>query len=655
MLVREQGRAWARTGYPDVPSRRSPTDTTYGNVPDTLDHPEVWEDWSGGFGDAYRRPDRPNVTHWSRGFDLRFPRQGIHCQAPQLLPARYASTRANADFFLDVPLPGVANPPAGAGAVLALGRGFVSSYVPTQFQNTAGSAFDRIYEATGGGALGFGHRPALVGSYTYIPNTDGSSFYQRGHDGLVYTLGPNQPTRWFATAAGRMWFNSNNRNMLRSVSVFADPLVTSNYAATIGLGNGWLTSDDAVPIDNQLYVGFPDGAYQGNLSGTFNNILGDVGAATDVDNCRDLTAFQGGLVAAAGPHLYWFRPSSGGNAELHEIGPGGIFSNRSAIRGRFTCVKGNGKWLYAGLFTGSGSWFMVGRDASPGLPYVWHPIHDFLGLNVKISRIHVDSISTSSGGTRIPNRIWCATDATFGAQAGATAPVFFWPIPYGDNNPLSDTAFSPNYMGSARMDLGESDWGAPGTPKVWRTAEVIVDSLLAGIRYTDLFYSIDQGARTPLGRVESSPKSKLHFQSLAENFVQGQSLGMSIESFTASANNTPVYRAGVFRGTLRPSSIQLITARTFIGNNVLDRRGGKMRPGSNMIRELRSMAEGTGPSYLTDLAGATGWVAVQSPIEEQEIYQRGFEEPEIMATVRMAVLDFTISSLLVGGQDWLEI
>ena len=44
-------RAWSRSGVPDVPTRRLPQDQQYGNVSDTLDHPSVYEDWSGGPGD----------------------------------------------------------------------------------------------------------------------------------------------------------------------------------------------------------------------------------------------------------------------------------------------------------------------------------------------------------------------------------------------------------------------------------------------------------------------------------------------------------------------------------------------------------------------------------------------------------------------------
>jgi len=797
MLAREKDgpRAWKRTGAPDAPRRRQINDVTYGDVPDTLDHPEVWNDWSGGFGDAYEMPDRPNTYHSARGFDLRFPRQAIHAQAPQLLAAAYASVARNAEVFFDVPpasrLTVGANPstatglnwttpenvfvsddaratnagvnillaggfslnvlagatvlgievtyeggmaasiaaldrvvtigltkdgealagtektgrPFGAddgaadvtniagsagdlwgttwtpaevndsafgtrlnggifgptrrvdlirmdvhyrvggaqtppgGSVLVMGRDFIGALTPTQYQNTAGSAFELRHEATAGGPM-FGYRPALFGSFLYIPNIEGSAFLRRGYSDVVYSLGPGMPAQWFGVGAGRLW-TSIDGITVRSVAAGANAMATGNYSASLSVGMGARRSRDAVAIDDQLMIGFPDGVYQGNLTGTFSNIMADIGELADDDNCRDLTAFQGGLIAAAGSHLWWYRPSTGGNSELREVGPSGLSSNRSRIRGRFTTVRGFGKWLYAGLFTGSGSYLMVGRDASAPLPYVWHPLHDFLGLTCKVSRIHIDSITRASGGQAIPNRIWCATEASYGSQAGATAPVFYWPIPYGDGNPLSDLTFSPNYMGSARLDMPESDWGAPGASKTWRVNETWSEGLASGAQYADLYYALDQGARATLGRVQQSPKAVTYFPAGVGSFVRGQALALSVDSFTASVNLTPGYRAFVTRGTLMPRSIDTIEARTRIADNMRDRNGGKMRPGATMLRELRGYAGGSAPVLMTDLAGATSWVKVQPPIEEVEFYQQGQENPEVAAMVRASVMEFS--------------
>src|SRR3954469_10305558 len=79
-------RSWQRTGVPDTPSIEQPRMAAeYGGLPGQIDFPEVWNDWSGGFGYAYRHPRdensyfgflaNPNIYHWAENFDTRFNRQ----------------------------------------------------------------------------------------------------------------------------------------------------------------------------------------------------------------------------------------------------------------------------------------------------------------------------------------------------------------------------------------------------------------------------------------------------------------------------------------------------------------------------------------------------------------------------------------------------
>ncbi len=213
MLARDpktRGRAWQRTGVTDSLSTQKRivhaaygNQENYGGLPAELDTPEVFDDWSGGYG-QYRRHHEVDTNHYHLAYntDTRFPGMWYHAQAPQLLCVQlngsavggaYASAAVNADYFMDVPLPGVANPPAGAGSVLVAGLGYVAHFTPTKYQYQYGgsavnrgnaSTFDFAVEATGGG-IGFGHRMQVFGSYSYIPNLNGSGFYQRGHDGTT--------------------------------------------------------------------------------------------------------------------------------------------------------------------------------------------------------------------------------------------------------------------------------------------------------------------------------------------------------------------------------------------------------------------------------------------------------------------------------------
>lgn len=682
MLVRDgKGRAWHRSGQVDVPTRRSQEDAQYGNVPDTIDHPEVYDDWSGGLSAVpYRTDDNRNQYPWANGFDARWPRQLIHAQAPQLLVAAYATLGTNVVGFLDVPLPSTGQRDAGKGAVLVLQQNRIGILAPTNFPNTAASAFDMALYATT--AQPTNAPAAIFGSFIYVGRQISDRFERLNLTDLTATqilnVGGAIPAgRWFAVAAQRMWVAGTSQggtsppnNIFQSIGITQDATASGNYSASISIGMG-LPAGYGIALESQFYIGMPDGIYQGNSFGTFNNVLTDIGMAVDSDNFRDLTIHNGQVVGAAGPTIYAYKPSTI-ESRTREIGPPlGIspLSAAPAITGKFTCVKGFGRWLYAGLFTGSQSWLMVGHDASgPNLPYVWHPLHNFLGLTTKVSRIHVDTITTSSGGVSIPNRIWAATDASFGSVSGATAPVFYWPIPRGDNNPLFDPTFTGNYMGSASMDMLSGDWGAPAAQKVWRTARPWGDSYnnptldTGATRRLNVSYVVNRqpvfntlvslGVFPPLSQTGPAA-ADLYFTASPGAGVIGQTLTPHIDSFTAlpidpvpdpgtPIHSTAALRALVVRGLVRPNSNDTIVALTRIANSMTDRNGKRITQDMGaQLRTLRSKAMASGPSMLTDLVGNQAWVSVIPPIEEEEIYQQGQDQPEVQATVRMVVMTFS--------------
>ncbi len=651
MLVRDpktQGRSWDRKGTADIPYRfyqwRS---GPYDPQPDEIDHAEVFNDWSGGAGQAYRPAEDSNDYLYSQNFDTRFPRQLIHAQALQLLPAaRYSGSNVNCEYLQDVPLPGVSAPPAGAGAVLAYGRNWMTSFAPTSLLS-AGSQFDVKAEAT---AQSFQGRPALFGSYAYIAT--GTGFLQRGFDGTTMTLNTSMSAQGFGIYRNTAW-RRHSTNLLQSVAAGADPMVAGNWSATLSIGNGLNAINDLAERGDALFLGAADGLYQGDIGGSFFNVLGEARDVRHQDNGRDLTVYDGGLVFAGAPGMYWYQPSAFGGArgDSFEVGPQGATTGRTPVRGRNRTTVGNGPWLYAGMWTGSQSWLMGGRrdgDRQSPTGYTWHTLQ-LLPHTAKIHRIHFDSITNASGQyNEMPSRLWISTEASFGAQAGATAPLYVSPVPRLNQNPLLDLTFTPNYCGSARIDLPATSWQMPGVQKVFRAVEVWADNLMSGAQYCDLWVTVDSGARQYAGRATQSPKSTVFLPGDNGTFLSGQSIQLSLESYTASSLVTPVYRSLVVRGAVRPRSVDVITAVTHIADGLIDRWGTPMRDGGTMIQELRSMGDplqagGAQPVSLLDLAGATQWVVVLPAVQEQELHQAGERPPEVAATVRMAVLDFTQS------------
>lgn len=627
------GRAWQRSGASDEPSRRLASDVRFGRLDDKLDHPEVWEDWSAGYGEAYRRPERPNALHYSINIDARFPRQLVHCQQLQVLGARYASMAADARYVYDVPVPSLSSPPVGAGGILVTGKDYAGTLVPTGLQ-TAGSAFDAAVEASG---ASFGGRPATFGSFTYLGVTSGN-FQRRGHNS-EYTVS-SLPGQGFAVAAGRLW-RRHSSYLLQSCAAGADPLVSGNWSATLPIGNSQMAVSEMVELADQVYCGLPDGVYAGDSSGTFYNVLSEMRNQRHPDNCRDLTAYNNGILAPHVSGLYWYHPSDW-VAEAREVGPSGRDTNRSPIRGRLRCVTAYGPWVYAGLWTGSQSYILAGAEVSQGQPYTWQ-VMQRLPAFAKVSGIHFDAVTMASGGVaEIPARMWVLTERPSASEG--TAPLYYCPVPRVAGNPLlADPTFTANYCGSARFDLPSTDWGSPVTTKLYRQVEVQADNLLSGVRYADVYYSVDSGARRYLGRIQDSPKSTLYFPFGRDVFVTGQAMALSFESFTASFNTSPVYRNIVLRGNLRPNVVDSISAVVRVADGVRDRQGKDMRPAAAMIGELREMAKGEDPRILIDLAGAASWVVVIPPVTEAEVYQDGEDNPELAATVMMAVLDMTVN------------
>lgn len=648
MLARDEksrGRAWQRTGRSDAPGRRSTTDVKYGELPDEIDHPEVWDDWSGGYGDAYRDPEQPNRVHWSEGMDTRFPRQMVHCQQIGLAPG--ASHNVRVEFVSDVP---IGDPPRKA--IMAHGLGHVSFYIPTPTAAPSHYYVTGVVDVTPNYEWYVGRPATFQANVTYVGQvniaadaTPPGAFVLDPQSGGVGGIGGTSqgslPSQGFCIAGNRMWryfgltpasFSSPDRRYLQSLAALPDDL--ANWSATLAIGQPGQIIRDMIAHDEQVFCGMPDGLYAGDQSGTFFNVLGNLAWQENEDNCRDLTIHDGQVIA---PHVAGITAylASSETPRSREIGPA-KGSSRSPVCGQVRVVRSSGPWLYAGLWTGSQSYILAGREDKGG--YAWHVMNRLPHI-AKVHRLHFDGVTVSSGGiNRVPNRLWIATDASM--VTGGTAPLYVQEIPVDNGNPLAPSPFfSANYVGSARVDLGAVDWQAPSTPKVFRSVEVWADSLLSGYRYTDVYYEVDGGSRTLLGRANDSPKSTIYFATAP--FLTGQSIALSLESFSHSPALTPIYRAVVLRGALRPKSVDTITAVVRTADGVRDRRGKAMRPGAAMLADLRAYAQLSTPVSLIDLSGAASQVAVLAPIEEREVYQQGQENPEVAATVKMAVLSFS--------------
>ncbi len=669
-----QGRAWQRSGQPDTPDKRPRAVEEVGVLPPQIEYPELWNDWSGGFGYPYRQPkdtqsfygfyENPNRFHWAENMDTRFPHQLVHCQQMRLLdPTSYPSLSINVINLIDVPVPSINSQNAGVGGIFVITAGSPTGTAGRLYPTglaTNGSAFDtRNYGPVNSGP----GRPAIHGSYIEVSSSMDSSYFPvYPLDDAAYAQTNTLPGNGFTTAGNRLWRYwgpVNGRRIFFNSAAVTYPAVMSggNWSFTLSLGNQQAQINDMRAYKDQVFIGAENGLYVGDQSGTFINVLEDLAGHADADNCRDLAIHNGQVVAQHVAGIYAYNPTITTTGQVREIGPN-LLNNRSPVSGKIRALEAFGPWLYAGLWTGSQSYMLAGIDDNAPGPYSWHVMQRYPHI-ARPQRIYVDGVTSSSGGLNVlPQRMWAATDpsvmmvtnviGTF--MAIGTAPLYYWPIPLLNGDPLSQQmGWSANYVGSARIDLGIVDSRAPATPKLYRSVTIESENLASPYLYCDVYYTIDQGTRTLLGRAIDSPRSTLYFGSTPGNFAHGFAIELSLQSFTATQSISPVYRSIIMRSTFRPDSVDVITAVIDVADGTRDREGASMRPGGTQLTELRALSRSSlgvpAAVALIDLAGATSVVEVLAPVEEMEVYQAGNDNPQVAATVKMAVMTFTTTYL----------
>lgn len=666
---RSGARAWQRSGTPDTPAVEQPrVASEFGGLPGQVDYPEVWNDWSGGFGYAYRHPvdensyfgflANPNTYHWCENFDARFSRQLVHSQ-------KLISFAVNLDTKLneikDAPFP---SGPDGANSVMFLGDqsgvpvvGAVEYAVPTGTTTIA----DRVNEVKFTMAIHTGQsgrRSALYGSFQYVPIAGGrNGFFILSSTGGSYLQATvNMPALLFAVAGNRIWKAAGDMSQNTSATYLQSAADTSpsnlvdpgNWSATLSIGDSYHPIKDMIAMNDQLFVSKTDGLFMGDQTGTFVNVTPELAYQVNEDNGQDLCIFNNQVIMPHIGGLYACNPN-GAQAVVKQVGPTHL-SNRSPIRGNFMCSRALGGALYGGYFTGTYSYVLAGYDSGNNQEYVWHPIYKIPAI-AKISHIHFDGVRTNSAGALIASRLWVGAgqgypkeDIAGSIHANGTISVWAAAIPLMNSNALlpSDAVFNPNYANSARMDLGSTDGRTPSTPKLYRQLEVWADNLDGSQRWGLMYYTVDNNTRTLLGTINTSPKSTLYFPSGDGSFVMGQSIELSLESYIAAGAEatSPVYRSIILRQMQVPRSVDVIQAVVDIGDNVQDRQGTRMRPGAMQVNELRGLVA-TGPVQLVDIVGNTWWAKVLAPVEEQEEWQDGSVNPSVLASIKLAITSFT--------------
>ncbi len=508
MLSRSRdGRAWTRTSAVD--SQGAP-----GSAFIDVESQQV--DFSGPFGVAGRDP--ANAIQWAENMDLRFPGYAFHAQAINpISTVAHASWNCNANFVTTIPPRSTSG--ESDGDILIGGRGFLTRLTPAVSPANEGSRYLPQVTATAGDFLG---PVAVFGSYIYVGDAGGTTSHRIPVGGGAGTVMGDVAAQMFLNSGQRMWrFFGDRRGAFYAQSISnldAGALMTlGNWSATLPIGELRYPVRDVLAVGSDVYAATKDGLYQADQSGTFYNVLSEVRAQVHDDNGADIVVHNGAVIYPHAGGLLAYYPSTTTPLVRQIWRP--PQTPQGLGRGSIRALATYGKWLYAGLWTGSTSHVLAGYDASPGLPYPFSPMQR-LPHRAKVRGLHVDGVTTPTGiggslnGYVLPSRIWAVTEITT-MVTGGTSPIYSAQIPRGDGMPVGDLTFSPNYVGSGALWLGQDFYDVPGVDKVFRMTEIGADLAVSLVQWGRVLYAPDRAVRTVLKRVGGAPADNGAFPTVA--------------------------------------------------------------------------------------------------------------------------------------------
>ncbi len=147
-----------------------------------------------------------------------------------------------------------------------------------------------------------------------------------------------------------------------------------------------------------------------------------------------------------------------------------------------------------------------------------------------------------------------------------------------------------------------------------------------------------------------SPKAFVYWNNSLNSAVSQQAqIGWGFQAqATGGQLNPPLMHSVVARSAFRPLTADTITCQIRCFDNDKDREGAPMPPAENQIQALRSQAKQSNPTSFVDIVGVTTPALTQPPIEEKEVYQGGNDYPELVATVKLGVLDASWAGPIAG-------
>lgn len=601
------GRAWSESTVGSSIARRTPSEMAYGNQPATIEVPAVFRGTHRGYGDAdFRAEGRYRYTV---NVDGRFE-EGV-IPGPKINNLTITGSANVSGFFEQA---GVLYCIAGryckkiaSGYTVSLAKDFGSGKAATDAVVYDGVAY-----------VGMGYAEAF---WKRTANADP-------------TVGWTQATSLYmgkiARFRDRLWASVTAHTIK---NVMADPTVSANWSGAYEVGDsesGYRDITQLAELADLLYIGKTDGLYAlgtprlGHL--TPEMLTPELSAFVSSANCVNMRAWHGSMWV---PHLRGllnYRHLGTQGFLITPATPGEEVDDDNPVHGLITALAGDGYWLYAALYTtGGDTYIMAGREAGE---FVWHPI-------AKIASKQVDAMHISG--------LWTNPHLFLGRGVDAAYII----LPRYGSNPYYDS--NCTYSLTGNIYYPAHYWAVPTTTKIWKSLELVGEDLTAG-RFVDVYYRLDGGVWTSLGRANLSPRYVLAFP---DEGASGNKIEIRLDFTLASAGNPLMIKTVVLRGVERPRTIDLIQMMVRCGDRMTLRTGRRetARTGADMVDELKALAISDEAVVLKDLVGTKRYVLVLSAVRQlPESEQEGDLPREFLAQVNMA--QFEAAETTTSTSQW---
>lgn len=607
-------RGWKETALGSSNAQQSAVEQQYGNLPTTVSAPMAWRSCDMGYGDRRQRADRR--YYYAENVDCRIFEQIIPGPKVTLLDLGEGAVVTHLVEY--------------DGVVMAIAGGKITriesdlAIVPEKDMGETRPAVDAVVF---NGAL-----------YVSTGTTAHESYplWKRWPSG-DWTPAPDVHVGFMAVWKDRLWAQmSTTLDTVTTINgvqnCAADPMVASNWSS-----NGPIVGDPGTPITSMgslgdmLYVGKQDGLHGVDASDIAPLLTPEIGAFRSEFNCLNMRAWHGIWFVPHVRGLLLFQDRGDAGFLIADAGPGREADTENPVRGQITAMAGDDHWLYVALYSVTGdSYILAGREAvGEEVQFgrmVWHPLA---------------TIPDSTCGAMLISGLSDTPRLFFGVGPQ----VGYITLPRSADNPLADT--QSRYATAGSLYLPAHSWNAPTTRKVWR--EVRFDTRGLSIsRRLQVFYSLDDGAWTPLGLVNISPTQRLAFP---DGGARGNSLRLRID-YVGSEQRPFVIQSILAVGAERPATLKQYTANIRCATKLPLRTGGTCPRTAAQIRDaLYALGDHPGSVEMIDPLGRSRWVLVQPGVSGSESLQEGCMDREMVFTLNMTDFeDDAIAPAATGDQ-----